>query len=105
VTKPPLPASLFDPFPRVDVDTADDSPFARIVRMAVGAAHGWTFSPDGPYKTPGQTPAQVTHMEVREALLHLLELGFIDVDVERIEAAPGWPAHREIRVTERKEAS
>jgi hypothetical protein len=102
VTKPDLPARMFDPFPRVDVDTSDGSPFARILRLAIGAAHGWTFSADGPYKTPGQTGAQITRAEITEALLHLLELGLIDIDVQRLEAAPGIPVHREIRVTERQ---
>jgi hypothetical protein len=92
--KPPLPARMTDPFPRIPVDTTDGSPFARIREMAIGAAHGWTFSPDGPYKNPGQTGAQITRAEITEALLHLLELGFIDIDVERIEAAPGWPIRR-----------
>lgn len=102
MTKPPLPAGMFDPFPLIDVDTSDGSPFARILRLATGAARGWTFSADGPYKSPGQTGAQVTHMEITEVLLYLLELGLIDIDVERLEAAPGIPLHREIRVAERR---
>lgn len=98
-TKPSLPARMFDPFPRIAVDTTPGSPFDTIREMAIGGAHGWTFGPDGPYKSPGQTPAQVTRAEINEALLHLLELGVIDIDVERLNAAPGWPIRREPRTT------
>ncbi len=86
---------MFDPFPRIDVDTSDGSPFRRVLGLAISAAHGWTFGPDGPYKSPGQTGAEITRMEISEALLHLLELGFIDIDTERMNAARGWPMRRE----------
>lgn len=95
--KPPLPARMFDPFPRIEVDDSDDSPFRQIVQIGLSAAHDWTLGPNGPYKQPGMTPAVVTRMELTEALLHLLELGFIDIDVERLQAAPGWPMQREKR--------
>lgn len=98
--KPALPAGLFDPFPRIPVDTSDGSPFATIREIAIGGAHGWTFGPDGPYKSPGQTGAQITRAEITEALLHLLELGFIDIDTERMNAAHGWPIRREPRTKE-----
>jgi hypothetical protein len=98
--KPPLPEGMFDPFPRIAIDTSDGSPFAQIRKLAVHAAHGWTLGPEGPYKVPGQTAAQITHMEITEALLHLMELGFIDIDTERLSAAPGWPLHREPPTTE-----
>lgn len=94
VEKPPLPERMFDPFPRIPVDTSDGSPFATIRELAIGAAHGWAFGPDGPYKSPGQTHAQITRSEITDALLHLLELGFIDIDTDRLNAAPGWPIHR-----------
>jgi hypothetical protein len=93
--KPALPSRMFDPFPRIAVDTGDGSPFRHLLGLAISAAHGWTFGPDGPYKSPGQTGAEVTRMEVSEALLHLLELGFIDIDTERMKSAPGWPMKRE----------
>jgi len=97
--KPALPSGMFDPFPRIGVDTSDGSPFATVRELAISAAHGWVFGPDGPYKSPGQTGAQVTRAEITEALLHLLELGFIDIDTERLAAAPGWPLHREPRTS------
>lgn len=93
--KPPLPTGMFDPFQRITVDTSAGSPFDTIREMAIGAANDWLFGPDGPYKSPGQTVAQITRAEINEALLHLLELGVIDIDVERLNAAPGWPIHRE----------
>lgn len=93
--KPPLPSGMFDPFPRIPVDTSDGSPFAQILRVGLPAADNWTFGPDGPYESPGRTGAQITRMQVTEALLHLLELGFIDIDEERMNAAPGWPMQRE----------
>lgn len=39
--------------------------------------------------------AEVVDHPAREALLHILELGLIDIDSERMHAAPGWPTHRE----------
>lgn len=98
--KPPLPAGMFDPFPRIHVDTSDGSPFSQILRVGLPAADEWTFGPDGPYKNPDQTGAQITRAQVSEVLLHLLELGFIDIDTERMNAAPGWPMQRETRTRE-----
>ncbi|WP_433364284.1 hypothetical protein [Streptosporangium sp. CA-115845] len=94
-TKPPLPSGMYDPFPRIAVDESEDSPFRRVLRLGVGVADNWMLGPDGPYKKPGQTGADITRAQVREALLHLLELGFIDIDVERLMAAPGYPLQRE----------
>ena len=95
--KPPVPAGMFDPFPRIGVDTSDGSPFQQILRIGLSAAHDWTLGSNGPYKQLGMAPATVTRMELTEALLHLLELGFIDIDVERLQSAPGWPMQRERR--------
>lgn len=95
--KPPLPAGLFDPFLRVEVDDSEGSAFREIVQIGLAAADDWTLGPDGPYKRPNMTPAGVTRTQVSEALLHLLELGFIDIDEERLRAAPGWPMQRERR--------
>lgn len=92
--KPPLPVRMLDPLLRIAVDTADGSPFATVRELAISAAHRWMLGPDGPYRSPGQTGAQVTRAEITEALLHLLELGLIDIDTERLAAAPGWPLHR-----------
>ncbi len=92
--KPPVPATMFDPWPRIPVDTADTSPFDRILRIAAYAADDWTLGPDGPFKQR-MTPATICRQQVREGLLHLLELGLIDIDSARMNAAHGWPTRRE----------
>lgn len=92
--KPPLPALMFDPWPRIPVDTSDDSDFHHLNRIAGNAATGWALGPDGAY-AQNLTLAEVVDGSVREALLHLLELGLIDIDAARMNAAPGWPTQRE----------
>lgn len=92
--KPPLPAKMFDPWTRADVDTTDGSDFHRLNRIAGHAATGWALGPHGAY-AQNLTLAEVVDGAVREALLHLLELGLIDIDTERMHAVPGWPTHRD----------
>jgi hypothetical protein len=91
--KPPLPERLFDPWERMPVDEKS-TPFREIRKLAVLAADDWVFGDEGPYKQPGMTQAQMISGAVREALLHLLELGLIDIDAERIASAKGWPMSR-----------
>jgi hypothetical protein len=90
-----LPAAAFDKWSRIPVDDTDGSPFREILRIADFAASDWTFGPDGPYKQPNMTPATVTRKQLREGLLHLLELGLIDIDEERLNAAIAFPTTRE----------
>lgn len=92
--KPPLPARTFDPWPRLPIDTSQDSDFHRLDRIAGRAATHWALSPQGAY-AKNLTLAEVVDGAVREALLHLLELGLIDIDSQRMHAAPGWPTNRE----------
>lgn len=92
--KPPLPARTFDPWPRIDVDTTEGGDFHRLNRIAGHAATGWALGPDGAYAQQ-RTLADIVDNSVREALLHLLELGLIDIDSERMWAASGWPTQRE----------
>jgi hypothetical protein len=92
--KPLLPARMFDPWPRIPVDTGPDTAFHHIDRIAGHAATHWALGPAGTY-AQNLTLAQTVDGAVREALLHLLELGLIDIDAERLNAAPGWPMHRE----------
>lgn len=92
--KPAVPAAWGD-WERIPVDTAEDGTFDQVLRIAVLAADSWTFSDRGPYKNPGMTGADKTRALVREALLQLLELGFIDVDIERLAAAHHFPSGRE----------
>lgn len=94
--KPALPTGMFDPWPRIEVDQSDRSPFDEILRHGGFAADDWTFSDDGPYKHPEMTKSAATRCQIREALLHLLELGLIDIDVERMNGAPGIPMSREL---------
>lgn len=89
-----LPTRMFDPWPRMPVDTSDGSNFHRLNRIAGNAATGWALSPHGTY-AQNLTLAETIDGAVREALLHLLELGLIDVDAERMNATPGWPTKRE----------
>lgn len=91
--KPPLPAGMFDHWPRIPIDTSENSDFHHINRIAGHAASHWALSPDGAY-TNNLTMHDVVDGAVRQALLHLLELGFIDIDSERMNAAPGWPMNR-----------
>ena len=93
-TKPPLPTDRIADWPRTAVDTADQSDFAAINRIAGFAAHSWACnSPDGPLAKP-MPLMQAVDGAVREALLHLLELGLIDIDAERLHAALSYPMTR-----------
>ncbi|MFK8851185.1 hypothetical protein [Streptomyces sp. Ac-502] len=91
--KPALPKGPFDPFLRTRVDTSTGSAFADAHRIATRAATCWLLSPEGPYKKP-MTMANIVDSAVHEALLHLLELGFVDIDEARMRAARGWPMGR-----------
>ncbi|MFJ8657492.1 hypothetical protein ACIRNU_34780 [Streptomyces rochei] len=93
-SKPPLLASMFAPWPRIPIDTTDGSDFFHLDRVAGSAATGWALGPEGAYEQ-NLTLAEVVDGAVREALLHLLELGLIDIDSDRLNAAPGLPTHRE----------
>ncbi|MGR3875742.1 hypothetical protein ACUXZZ_45235 (plasmid) [Streptomyces graminifolii] len=92
--KPPLPARTFDDWPRIPVDTDRGSPFYRVDNLAERAANFWVTGPDGPYKQPGMTLHEIVSGAIHEGLLHLVELGLVDIDVERLNAASGWPARR-----------
>lgn len=91
--KPAVPQGL-DPWERITVDTTDGEPFQRVLRIANFAASDWVFSSKGPYRNPTMTGAEKTYFSLREGLLHLLELGLIDIDLERLEAARFVPAER-----------
>ncbi|MFC9736050.1 hypothetical protein ACFWG5_34605 [Streptomyces hydrogenans] len=94
-TKPPLPDNAFAPWPRVPVDADPGSDFALIERIGGFAAHAWAINdPAGPLKAPMPLMPAIDGA-VREALMHLLELGLIDIDTERLHDAPGYPMHRE----------
>ncbi len=92
--KPPLPARMLDPWPRIPIDTSPDSDFHRLNRIAGDAATGWALGPDGAYAQQ-RTLADIVDNAVREALLHVLELGLVDIDSARMNSAPGWPTGRE----------
>ncbi|MEV7805040.1 hypothetical protein AB0O28_19025 [Microbispora sp. NPDC088329] len=92
--KPPLPQRFGEPFPRITVDESDGSPFDRILRIGVFAADSWALGPDGPIRNPHQTKADICRGQVREALLHLLELGLVDIDVDRLNDGNSYPAFR-----------
>lgn len=87
MSKPALPDSMFGAYPRISVDETENGDFHEVLRIATLAASAWATGPDGPYSHPEMTGAESTHCQVREALLHLFELGVIDIDSERLEAA------------------
>jgi hypothetical protein len=95
MAKPPLPVNMFDTFPRITVDMSTRSDADEIAGIADLAAAHWALGPDGPYKRPEQPLAEIVRNAIREGLTHLLELGFIDIDSERMHAAKGWPMHRQ----------
>jgi hypothetical protein len=92
-SKPAIPDGPLDPIPSISVDTSEGSPFAEVLRTATRAADNWMFSDEGPYKRK-QTAARATHGQITEALLHLLELGLIDIDVERLNSMKWIPISR-----------
>lgn len=71
--------------PRIEVDQSEGSSFQNIVRHGTFAANEWALGRDGPANHSGLTPAAFVSNCVSEALLHLLELGFIDIDDERMQ--------------------
>ncbi|MFI7644156.1 hypothetical protein [Nonomuraea sp. NPDC049400] len=68
----------------VVVDETDGSAFDRVRRIAVGAVDGWMLGPNGPYQNQGMIGADMVRGQVRTALLHLLELGLISIDEQRL---------------------
>ncbi|MFI5814914.1 hypothetical protein ACIA7S_28645 [Streptomyces sp. NPDC051643] len=98
--KPPLPKVKFQDWPRIPVDTAEGSVHYRLTTVARRPAHEWVMGPDGPYHHPEQSMTQTVRGLVGEALLHLMELGVIDVDLERLDNPDGLPwARTDVRPT------
>ncbi|MEU6979626.1 hypothetical protein [Streptomyces sp. NPDC046371] len=97
--KPPTPTGLND-WDRITVDTGTGNDFAIINRLAGSAAMAWAInSPRGPLKNP-MPLATAIDGAVHEALLHLLELGVIDIDTPRLREASAWPLHRQKQLGE-----
>ena len=92
---PPVPGEPFDVYPRVPVDEADPDVVA-LVRAAAVAADNWMLGPDGLRKHPTMSTYDLCRRQVTEGLLHLLELGLVDIDRERLAAmrAVGMPLMR-----------
>lgn len=78
----------------VEVDTSKDSSFAEVLSIAQSAAAHWYLSSEGPYAKPHMTPADAVAGAVRDGLLHLLELGLVDIDVPRLTELLWYPANR-----------
>lgn len=91
--KPPLPAKMLDRWERMPIDTSEGSDYWQVRRIAARAADTYALGPDGPLKTP-QSLADTVSGAVNEALTHLLELGLIDIDTDRLHAAKGYPMSR-----------
>jgi hypothetical protein len=93
-SKPPVPTDLSAPWPVIPVNLAEGGDFDIILRAAGFAADAWTFGPTGPYSNPSMTGAATTRGQIREALLYLMETGFIDIDTERLHATDLIPMDR-----------
>lgn len=93
MTKPPIPEDPFGPWTAIPVDTSKNSDFNEILRRAERPATRWVLGPEGPYGTP-QPLVETTRGYLREALLYLLEMGFIDIDHERVNATQWIPMDR-----------
>lgn len=89
--KPPLPVAQFQDWPRIPVPTEEGSLHYRLTTVARRPASEWVMGPDGPYHQPDMTMAQTIRGAVAQALLHLMELGVIDVDTERLDTPHGLP--------------
>lgn len=98
--KPPLPETFsFAPVSRIPVDQTEGSDYRQVLWHAVAVATDWATGPDGPFAHPAMTPYESTRGQLNEALLHLLELGIIDIDGERLAhlLKVGLPVGRERR--------
>jgi hypothetical protein len=89
--KPPLPAAKFKDWPRIPVPTEEGSLHYRLTTVARRPAAEWVMGPDGPYHHPDMSMAQTIRGAVAQALLHLMELGVIDVDTDRLDNPHGLP--------------
>lgn len=93
-SKPPAPADWNSEWQRIAVDPTDPDT-AWVLKLAVSGADGWVLGPRGPLHDRGMALVEITSGAVREALLHLLELGLIDIDIERLRAARSFPLRRD----------
>lgn len=89
--KPAL--SPFGPFERIEVDETDQD-VALILMIAIASADDWMLGPEGPYQVEAMTNSARCEGMVRAALLHLLELGLVDIDVERCRSVFAYPLGR-----------
>jgi hypothetical protein len=91
--KPPIPAEWDQPFPRITVDESAEGAFDQVMHIAVSAADGWYLRGITEGRLNDMSHSEIAQGQVREALLHLLELGLIDIDEERLNGLhmyPGW---------------
>ncbi|MEU4947693.1 hypothetical protein [Streptomyces lavendulae] len=95
MTKPPVPNNWDNNWQRIPVDPTDPDT-AWILKLAVSGADGWALGPHGPLHDRGMALADITTGAVRHGLLHLLELGLIDIDTERLRQAGSFPLRREL---------
>ncbi|MEU2426958.1 hypothetical protein ABZ619_39100 [Streptomyces sp. NPDC007851] len=90
-TKPPVPTVKFADWPRIPVDTSEGSAHDRLTTIARRVANDWVMSPEGPYQHPEQSMPTTIRGLVGAALLHLMELGLVDVDLERLYGSDSFP--------------
>lgn len=91
--KPPIPAD-WEPFPRITVDETTEGAFDQVLHIAISAADGWFLRGITEGRLNGTRQADIAKGQVREGLLHLLELGLIDIDEERLNGLHMYPAWR-----------
>lgn len=82
--KPPIPVALTADPERMPLDESEGGAFQRVLSIAVWSAESWFHGPDGPYACPEMTGSERTRGVLHEGLAHLLELGIIDIDAERL---------------------
>lgn len=89
--KPPVPIVKFEGWPRIPVDTAEGSLHHQVTTIGRRAAYEWIMGPEGPYTHPEQSMPATTRGMVGAALLHLMELGLVDVDTDRLNSTDSFP--------------
>ncbi|MEW2302037.1 hypothetical protein AB0958_19025 [Streptomyces sp. NPDC006655] len=89
--KPPVPTVKFADWPRIPVDTTDGSPHNQLTTLGRRVAYDWIMGPEGPYQDPEQSMVTTVRGAVGAALLHLMELGLIDVDTDRLNGSDSFP--------------